>query len=950
MATKDQSLRMPISLKGIDRRPSNSLSDGELLSLINMRQTGSALRPIQEKVRLTDPSPQFKVLFKHLISESAYAFWGISTTYIAYKLYVDDVATTENLTFQAITIVNGLPVFSNLGNACMISDMDLEKTFVMLYQPDTLDYRPFDKFLPDMPLVQFQRVALATDDEIKVVTLSASALDETVETAFKGTAQEQFARMVAKGYLVGKYLIRCAWELFDGSIVMQTTPFYIPISEIGGMWHGGANTWVNVKFTGYKLQYKINISAGDLTALKDQYKDIVKSFNIYITNHASLVELFKAVMTDNVYYSMTIPASNLISLTQNWISNEIFYFQLIKIGIDSLVVDTFADVSLTDTSTLSSGNVLPAGSLSIHRLFGKNLFSYNQRIFLGNIKNTLFKGTSLYGALSPGSSNVFGTTTYYIGMSFDLDAPDGTRRVFTGWHGINYYTSLLVDTVADADIFSSITIGKTGKTWTINAFAGFWVGINGGTGSGQERQIISNTATTLTVAAWDTTPDATSDFIIVQPDDFSFTLHDFIGYPDARAKQVDIWYNTQPDGSGTNYHLATIPLTQVFGMNFSFAIPASYLTLDAGWPSLTGPLSGYSELPINANDTYWDGDRVQATEFQNPFYFPAINSYRVEGFVLGMATNAVALSTGQFGQFPIFTFTTQGIWALDIGDGDILISRIRPLSGTICINGRSILGIDGGVIFMSNEGLMILSGVNPVSISDLIVGPSVSPLAGQVNYDHIVDDPNVYQPLPYLDGVTFQDYAILANIAFSIVTRNNGMVEKEIIVSNPAYTYSYVFNLISKTWHIITQSWDTFIHDFPKTYGTKLVSTVYWLDDLTLEQIDPATEIMVHVETRPVKFGEEQSFKKLIRSLIYGFVHSNSEKPFTFYLFGSTDGVNWYVQNASNLINPGEKAAIGRSSFSCRSYIFIFGGYVFDDSFIQGLICDIEKRYDNKLR
>lgn len=874
MATKDQNSRMPISLKGIDRRPQDNLTDGSLLELINARFTNGALRPIPPKVRLTDPNPQFKVLYKHAISESVYAFWGtaiVSTVkYLAYQVYLEDVPQTPDLDFQTIT---GDAIFSNLGNACMISDLVLEKTFVMLFDPDTHTYRAFDKFLPDMPHINFERIANTADDEIKTAPHPEGwEPDEAYCDAFlKGTGQDMFFRKNTKGYLIGRYLVRCAWELFDGSLVMHTTPTYIAISKIDGkVYMVGVHKNIDVKFTGYKLRYRLDIESSALAALKAQYKGIVKSFNIYLTNHQTLVELKSIAMTLGSWYSMTIPDAYNVSLISNWVAGEMVYFELIRIGLDSLIAETFTPVPLNDSSTLSSGNVLPAGNLAIHRIFGRNLFAYNQRIFFGNIKNTLFQGTSLRNAANIDYSDYSYGAAYDIGMSFDLDTPDGTRRVFTGWQSITYY----------------------------------------------------NNAGTL----------------------FKFELRIMIGYPDSRAKKCCFWLRWTDNSIRL---LDTVALTQVFGMNFSFWI---YPYLDK-----VGPYTDYPEQAINEKNSYWDGDRVQATEFQNPFYFPAINSYRVEGFILGMAINAVALSQGQFGQFPIFTFTTRSIWALDIGDGDILITRVRPLSGTICINSRSILGIDGGVIFMSNEGLMILSGVNPISISDMIAGSPISPTEGQLTYEHIINDPNTYQPKPYLDAyqtpsVTFETYATGANIAFSIVTLSNGTVEKEIIVSNPAYTYSYVYNIISKAWHKITQSWDTFIHDYSKTLGTKYENSVFNLDDLTAEVEDAEQGIMVHMETRPIKFGEEISFKKIMRTLLYGYLNPETEKPFTFYLFGSVDGQHWFVQQASNVITPNDKAVLGRTSFSCRSFIIVAGGYVYNNTYFQGLIADIEKRYDDKLR
>ena len=70
--------------------------------------------------------------------------------------------------------------------------------------------------------------------------------------------------------------------------------------------------------------------------------------------------------------------------------------------------------------------------------------------------------------------------------------------------------------LVDATTSSSTTVGKSGQTWPVNQFAGEMVEIYGGTGSGQTRRVVSNTATVLTVSpAFTTPPDSTSDFQIL---------------------------------------------------------------------------------------------------------------------------------------------------------------------------------------------------------------------------------------------------------------------------------------------------------------------------------------------------------------------------------------------------------------------------------------------------
>lgn len=76
-----------------------------------------------------------------------------------------------------------------------------------------------------------------------------------------------------------------------------------------------------------------------------------------------------------------------------------------------------------------------------------------------------------------------------------------------------------LETGADADTHTTLTIGLSTLTMTVNAYAGKWLYINGGTGAGQMALIVSNTATVITVASvFDTTPDATSDFSVIDTD------------------------------------------------------------------------------------------------------------------------------------------------------------------------------------------------------------------------------------------------------------------------------------------------------------------------------------------------------------------------------------------------------------------------------------------------
>lgn len=83
---------------------------------------------------------------------------------------------------------------------------------------------------------------------------------------------------------------------------------------------------------------------------------------------------------------------------------------------------------------------------------------------------------------------------------------------------LEFSTTPLDSGTASAGAAATLTDGS--KSWAVNAYAGQVLKITGGTGAGQIRSIVSNTATVLTISTssaddWDTNPDNTSTYQII---------------------------------------------------------------------------------------------------------------------------------------------------------------------------------------------------------------------------------------------------------------------------------------------------------------------------------------------------------------------------------------------------------------------------------------------------
>lgn len=422
----------------------------------------------------------------------------------------------------------------------------------------------------------------------------------------------------------------------------------------------------------------------------------------------------------------------------------------------------------------------------------------------------------------------------------------------------------------------------------------------------------------------------------------AFMFKRYFAYPDARATTLRIYIETATDLK----LIATLSLTpnEMLNMAIYNKVSAS-LPVTYGDYTYTGAVSG-SDVLSAIDDTYNDKNRIQATELSNPFYYPAINSYRVgNGRVLGLSTNALAISAGQFGEYPLFCFTEDGIWALMIGNGEVLISSIKPLSRKVCNNPASLTMIDGGTVFTTEKGLWIISGASPIEIGSLAEGRETSKLFGNADYANVGNDPATFEIKDFLCGCDFLDYIAGAIIAWEPENR-------EIILSNNIFNYSWVYSVDHKMWYKISEVWDRFISDFPVTYGYRTIDSVYNQCNLCIEDYDPPL-VTVYAETRPLKLSPSL-YKKIERLVVGGYLNEISNSgvtyPFSLTLFGSSDGNTWYLLNASNTFLAQNRLIIGRSSFSCQYFILIIGGQVDEHSFITHIEAEFTQRYDNKLR
>jgi hypothetical protein len=134
----------------------------------------------------------------------------------------------------------------------------------------------------------------------------------------------------------------------------------------------------------------------------------------------------------------------------------------------------------------------------------------------------------------------------------------------------------------------------------------------------------------------------------------------------------------------------------------------------------TDPVS-YTSVVLSENLS----NTLQLSNVNQPFIYEPVNEIAVgSGSILGISTASKAISQGQFGQFPLYVFCTDGIWALEVASDGTFSSK-QPVSRDVCNNPDSITQIDDAVVFTTDQGLKIIRGGDTYLLSEVMDGYNI---------------------------------------------------------------------------------------------------------------------------------------------------------------------------------------------------------------------------------
>lgn len=297
-----------------------------------------------------------------------------------------------------------------------------------------------------------------------------------------------------------------------------------------------------------------------------------------------------------------------------------------------------------------------------------------------------------------------------------------------------------------------------------------------------------------------------------------------------------------------------------------------------GWDEPKGISQGRPQQSNLADRTIDVFNKVYTSEVNNPYIFPVLGINTVgTGKIMAISTAAKALSEGQFGQFPLYAFTDEGVWALEVSSTGSYSAR-QPITRDVILENTDPLQMDSAVLFATDRGIMLISGSQTQCISDVINSnepfdirklPGMDKLHAMLGHDADTCLPTV----PFLDFISecgmLYDY-----------------VHQRVIVYNPKYTYAYVYSLKSRAWGMMYSSIEAGINSYPEALAVDHDGAL-----LNFSAMDGKATKGLAV-TRPLNL-DAVNIHKTIDSIIQrgNFAKGNVQSV----LYGSRDLINWHL-------------------------------------------------------
>jgi hypothetical protein len=865
--------------------------DGDCLSMVNFRKRHGSIYPVSPRKVTGNLQDDYDYVFIHKMPD--YENW------IGVKNYDDGSADIYNNVKEIPELIKNISGHVNgieqIGNTLsVITDDDI---FYLLHKDDGY---LFLGNLPDLPAIsfstaQYSKTALDTDYDMNVskpTSILATGFDpETAKAVIYRIMNDLYEESPKGVKLFDLHFIQYAFRLYDGSLVKYSIPVLIaPQKKIYGSPYKNSNEslitfYLTRADTSSPFIFHFTVYCYLLQMIYDftmngnysQWNDIIKSVDIFMSPALGL-NMPENIRKDfdeilkNSYNTQDIVNKDYNFITE--ITNE--ETQRIKDMSSFYLVKS---INLGDVKVAGAPYIFPDDEFPISKI--------EDIIQLEEMGLDSFSNNKTGAKLSYAYNNRLHLagikTTFFSGFNYGFfswgSAYNGTSRLPVLDFQTNnpiYLRYYVIEVV--------LNINGTNKS----VYSYYDSGLN-------------------------TIPFMSS----------------FLSYPDPRAKYINVWGNT----GGSTYRL-------IFGANLT---PHNFLNIAYYFNPDIKPIEANAVRLINLeqfnNDpvTDFSPNEIKVSETNNPFYFSNKSVYRVgNGEILGLATVSQRISEGSFGQYPLYVFTTTGIYSLAVGSGEVAYSQESAPTSYEIPTSKAICETSGGVVFTSKRGLCIIFGQGVELLSAQLLHPQ-----RELNIEYPEELSGILHNFSQPEFSAF--LSAVENIAY------NPNENEVIIIDKDNPDFIYVYNFYEKQFYISTEKIDLVVKN---TFPNLLVVGDRSIKDYSQKEIEKA-----HVSflSRPISFGSTD-WKKLERMILRGTllgmdgltVGETFKKPYIL-AYTSIDGVNFKILRGIP-INSGSYKDLDMGLFARSKYRYFMLGFaclVDDSSQIDILETEIVKEYDS---
>lgn len=677
-----------------------------------------------------------------------------------------------------------------------------------------------------------------------------------------------------KGRFYANFFVRYCYRMFDGSMIMHSSPVFIPVQIPDSYMVLSANAFslnatdgvINTydDFTFQREDGKNNTSRVHITKVAfiyyprnvdlrytildakrnelEKWKDVIKSVDIFITPPISNVDTSEKISSLRAGRRNYMLGKGLLSLTyesggikigdtsvyfpslsqdayRNKLKNTSAFYKVCSLKLSDLAICSAKKLPVDKNAVyqVSLQEQMKDDYKTHNSLFAQGGYVYNHRLNLYNMKEKLFQGFNGWVML-PG---------LYI-LKYD-DSTDNQKY--------RYKIQKIV-----------VSLNTTSGTKYVES----------------------------------------SDRFFSRQDIDVFMISNLVKfYPDSRADKMAIFCK---DYSNKNDVIFVFPLEQCAELNGAMHMG-----------DFTDNFEQYKveSFDYTVDDVVELSNKIYTSESDNAFYFPlnGINTVGI-GTIQGIASTTRALSQGQFGQYPLMAFSTDGIWAMEVSSKGTY-SSIHPISREVCSNPKSITQLDQSVLFATNRSISRIAESQVVSMSDVLDGPgfNIYGLGKFLNFFNDTEEDSdtvksTKAQMRQLIDFTSSPIEFFQRCQVIYDYKNSRIFCLDVTQTSKtstADTVALCYSIKDNAWStFLIQNVLTAINSYPHPYIQYRDGSVMVLDKGY--DYEDTTEYHGIIVTRTLKFDEDN-----VPDSITGYIHSLTSGSIPImWLYGSNDNQNWH--------------------------------------------------------